>query len=87
MNENEARADFLHEYLKDTPHLFALDHGKALSVKGNGREILLMWAMLSQHLCEMVGADDVGELNKMAVLASVDYLGDLVKELLDTEEG
>ena len=40
MNENEARGEFLHEYLGDTPHLFSLDKGSTVSIQGNGKEVL-----------------------------------------------
>ena len=86
MNEKEARADFLHEYLKDTPHLFALDNGRAVSVRGTGKEILLMWAMLSQQICAKLDASNVEVLNKMALLAAIDHLGDLLKGLANREE-
>lgn len=81
MNENEARGEFLHEYLGDTPHLFSLDKGSTVSIQGNGKEVLLMWAMLSQRICEQVGANNVEELNKMAVVAAIGYVGDLLKGL------
>lgn len=86
MNEKEARADFLHEYLKDTPHLFALDNGRAVSVRGTGKEILLMWAVMTQQICEQIGADSVKELNEMALMASIEHLGDLLKGLANREE-
>ena len=85
MNENEARADFLHEYLKDTPHLFSLDSGKAVSARGTGKEVLLMWARLSQAICDQIGADNINELNKMAVMAAVEYLGELLDEMQSKE--
>lgn len=86
MNEKEARADFLHEYLKDTAHLFVLDEGGIVSIRGNGKEILLMWAMLTQAICEKLDASNVEELNKMALLAAIDYFGDLLKGLANREE-
>lgn len=86
MNENEARGEFLHEYLANTPHLLALDNGNTISFSGNGKEILLMWAMLSQQICEKLDAPSINELNKMALLVSIDHLGDLLKGLANREE-
>ena len=86
MNENEARGEFIHEYLGNTPHLFSLDCGNTISIVGNGKEVLLMWAMLSQKLCEQTGANNIEELNKMALLAAIDHLGDLLKGLANREE-
>ena len=86
MNEKEAGADFLHEYLKDTAHLFVLDEGRIVSIHGSGKEILLMWAMLSQQICAKLDASNVEELNKMALLAAIDHLGDLLKGLANREE-
>ena len=86
MNENEARGEFLHEYLANTPHLLVLDSGSTISLSGNGKEILLMWAMLTQQICEKLDASNVEELNKMALLAAIDHFGDLLKGLANREE-
>lgn len=87
MMEDRTKAELVRDYLEGTPNIFACidsDGHAAFNAYGGENKILLLWGLLSQHICETAGYSGMEELisksAEAALFELIEKLNNSLKE-------